>query len=316
MGKAPSEEELSRIALAIQAYPQDSISGARLGALIRAAAPELDIRETVGAASGAFTKFVDQFLSSVVKRVGHNPSDIIGGDWLFRKLPLPADTKQAVDADSSSNGQDYWVAYVKPSDSRSLVFDEISGNLGLRQDDRTELAPNFKIIEKVSIQEFRAISNEFIAGLKAKDSTRELAKKLELAGGYTEFVRVLKEAGYAYFNAWSVHRRGELRKLFLSRLDSLGLDASTKQRLLDALDESQVYANESIRQKTREAMIKRNSDQPVGSRAPTGDDITRRAIKEVIEKMSIAEIRALPIPFGYAMDAIQLSMQLGRPWQK
>ena len=70
MDHAPTKEDLSKITLAIQAYPQNAISGAKLGTLIRTAAPGLDFRQAVGVlvGPGAFTKFVDQFLSGVLNR--------------------------------------------------------------------------------------------------------------------------------------------------------------------------------------------------------------------------------------------------------
>lgn len=319
MDHAPTKEDLSKITLAIQAYPQNAISGAKLGTLIRTAAPGLDFRQAVGVlvGPGAFTKFVDQFLSGVLNRVGHNPSDNSGGDWMFEKLPLKPGAEQAVHHASPLIRQDYWNAYVRPSDSRLLVFDPVSGSFDLRSPNEGESAANLTVIEKVSPEEFRAISDEFIARLKTNEQTLALAEKLELARGYNEFIALLNGAGYAYFNDWSVHRRDRLRKLFLSRLDSLGLDVNIKQRLLDTLVQSQFDAKEASKQRAREVTLGRHNDQPHASSLPLiNDDITRRAIKEVIDKLSVSEIRALPIPFGYALDAIQLSMHSPRPLQK
>ncbi|MBI3716161.1 MAG: hypothetical protein HY255_09225 [Betaproteobacteria bacterium] len=313
---APADEVLSRIVLAIQSFPTESISGAQLGTLVRTVAPDLDIRQAVGMppyGSGALTRFVDQFLSKTLTRVGRNREEISGGgDWVYEKLEHSSAAELTAGQVLLSHAQDYWNAFVRPSDLRQLVVDVTSGTLELRPRNEADLAAHLRTIEKVSLEEFRSITKEFIAELKARESSQALAERLDLTSGYNDFVWLLKDAGHSYFINWSIHRRDRLKELFLSRLEPLNLDSNTKQKLLVALDQSQAYARDANKQKIQDVVFGQHGYQLRASRPSVGDDITRRAIREVIDKMSISEIRALPIPFGYALDAIQLSMQLPR----
>lgn len=307
MVTSPSEDDIHRIAAAIRGYPRATISGADLGNVLRKAVPDINIREAVQMPSGpALTKFVDTFLSHIIRRKGRNPADPDGGDSLYQRLS-PTEEGELPELHPPVDGsREYWKAFVRVNDPRVLIFDRESGELSLTSGD--SISQSGVVIEKVSPEEFRNIASGFISGLRSKDQSHPLAEKLESTTGYAEFVAALNEAGRQYYVDWSVHRRDRIRKIFDSRLDALGLDPQTRLTLSNLLEKSQVEANDATIRKAQETLFGRPAARPQVQSTILDDDFVRRAMKEAVDRMSIAEIRALPISFGCALDAIQATM--------
>lgn len=305
MSEVPSQVDLDLVTSEIQKYPNSTITGAVLGTLIRKAAPELDIRKAVNLPSGtgALSRFIEQFLTHALRKLGRTASDASGGGDILYEIVSPTATSRSTD--------DYWNTFVRPSESRILVLKKTTDGYHLHvRNMQNELNPeDEEVIARITSEEFISISNEFIDQLASSESGRPLAEKLQQAESYASFVELLKEAGHSYFAEWSEHRRNCLRSLFVARLDSLGLSPHDRRQLLSSLDQSQEEARQEIRQKSRmsasvgHANIARRNP-PIAS----PEHFAREAFKAVIDRMSLAEIRAIPVTFGHVLDVF-LSLQ-------
>ena len=245
MNMPTSKDTLDPITKAIDDYPQNTISGAVLGLVIRKAAPDLDLRAAVGippSGTGALSRFVDRFLSHVLVKTGRTAPDAVGGgDIMYTKVGAEALTSTSSSPDQTQTHQrgDYWNQFVRPSDPRMLVLIKTQDGYGLALQ-RGDAPPEGRIIPQVSRDELLSISREFIDQLRLVDGP--LADTLAATNTYFEFVEVLRRAGNAFLLQWNQHRYTRLIGKFMERLSALDLSTPEQQQILSMLERSQVAA--------------------------------------------------------------------------
>lgn len=308
MNESPSAAELQSIADALAKYPNATITGAALGMLVRDAAPTLNLRAAVNlpVGTGALARFVDGFLPQLLSKVGQTAQDGTGGDNVYQLIRPTARLPSSDEADEGEQSQDFWNAFVRPSDPRRLYASKHDGTYQLACNviGDTEGAIH---VGKVTPEEFKQLSEDFIAILDATPETAEIASQLRNSQSYSQFVEILKVAGSAFFVRWSEHRRERVRRLFLERLAVGGLPLDEQQRLLTILDQSQESARHELK---ATSLARATATQPRSFAEPTSNDDeltpqSRDLLLAVINRMSTQEIRSLSLPFGHVMDALQ-----------
>lgn len=299
----PSSADLENIGVALRRYGQPNITGAVLGTLVRTAAPDLDVRAAVDMpiGTGALSKFADQFLCHLLRRVGQTGKEGTGGDNIYECIEnKPA--AGAIEPTMVGAEQDYWNAFVRPSDNRALYLHKEGDRHFLSFSQST--SAQGVVIEKVSQDEFKLISSDFIELLQSRTETAELATSLRQCQGYANFVAFLKAGGDAYFLEWSRHRREKLREIFLTRLAALDVSVTNRQQLLNILDRSQEAARQEAKLKAVAQVGDNRAYSPHVS--PKSLQQAKEFLKAAVDCMSTQEIRALSVPFGSIMDALQL----------
>lgn len=311
MGQQPTDEDLTRIMEALLARQLPTITGAELGMLVRRNAPNIDIRAAVDMppfGTGALARFVSMYLSHVLRKAGQTASDGTGGDNIYQVID-PAGSNPDIEPEAkfpTYSSTDYWSAFVRPSETRILIARKTGESPELLFADGSEPTDGHRITS-ISNEELDTISKEFLQILNATPDSESLAASLHRAGSYAEFIQLLKEAGNAYFQHWSEHRREKLRKIFLERLNAADFSLPDQQKLLEVLDKSQESAHQQIRSK---ALYRAAENKPLFTLGPLPTspgtlNHSRELLKAVVDRMSIQELRALSIPFGHILDALQ-----------
>lgn len=307
MTQHPLPEDLIRVTDAITLYQGPTITGAALGVLVRRAAPNLNLRAAANLpiGTGALAKFVGEHLSHLLRKAGQTASDGTGGDIVYQVLRPQGTSAEQTQEGTRSVAHDFWNAFVRPSDKRVLLILPSEDGPKLHLADGTDHVDG-KLLEKVSLEEFRSISDEFLRMLKSNPSTEGLATRLQGVNTYATFVQTLKAEGNAYFMRWAEHRRERLRSLFINRLESAGYTLPDQQRLLSFLDRSQITARNDYKSR----LFSPTTENPritlqVRQNTLTATQDARELLKAVVDRMSMQEIRALSVPIGYLLDAMQ-----------
>jgi hypothetical protein len=314
MNATSLESDIDRITTAIRAYPKSQITGAVLGTLVRNAAPELDIRGVTGTpiGTGALAKFIEQFLSHVLRRVGYTGGLLAGGDPIYEVVNHAASQSQSTTSITPSEApeesrqrpdNDYWNAFVRPLDPRTILIRKTPDGYELSLNPGTP-PPDSQVVSKVTQEDFDAISEEYIKQLAAVESTASVASELSKAKAYPEFAQILRNSGATYSTSWSAHRRDRLRDVFVQRLIGLGLSKDEYSRVLTQLDRSESVARAETRQRVLARLPAGDADLTRNTPPQQQQAIARAALKAAIDQMSLDELRSLQIPFGHALDAV------------
>jgi hypothetical protein len=305
MSQHPSPEDLARITSALMEFPRPTITGAVLGTLLRQVAPTLDVRAAVDlpVGTGALSRFTDIFLQKVLRKCGHTAQDGTGGDNVYEILRNERANVTDV-GDSHPDAQNFWGAFVRSSDNNLLSAVRDGAAVGLRVG--ATIPENGVQIEKPSPSEFESIASSFIEQLEGAEVTSALALQLRQVTSYDDFIQSLKRAGSTYFLKWSAHRRDLLRRLFLQRLESAGFSLPERQHLLSELDRSQQIARLEQRYVSADRIaLPAKNVRPNQMPTISGEQFEREFLKAIIDRMSMQELRSLPITFGQALDAVQ-----------
>jgi hypothetical protein len=295
------QSDVGLISRAIDMFPGDEISGARLNQLIRAANPGFDVRAAVGmpVGQGALSKFVDKFLSSTLERSGRT-----GADVLYRR-------KNAHSAIlSPEEPERLWKTFASPASDKQLVLDRSSYRL--RVQPRT-LPPKVTDtpIGSVNYSELRQITEEFLS--KLSDGEREKIGDVSSDSmPYYDWVMMLRKVDPALNARWSVFRRDRIRSIFQSRLANLGLPRYAELALCAQLDTSQRQeylhrvseTKKTTTQPPRDQVVKPPHKSQSLNHVP--DDslvLARSAAKATIDSMNLCELRSLQLPVGAMIDA-------------
>lgn len=301
MNELPSSETLNRISDAIARHPGETISGAILGTLLRSVAPELNIRAVakVPVGPGALTIFTERYLSNILTKVGRTSADGLSGDVIYKKLNLQGTHVPPALAKPRAN---QWSVFVRPHDSRSLVLERDSNGIRVIVKDNPDAGD--VIISRITTDELAKISEEFISPLAQSEDTRDLAATLRDATTYAVYLELLKQAGAGFYAEWNAHRRARLREQFDSRMADLDVSTHERADLLSSLDSSQNEARLERSASWPNHNIRQDSQQLMSAGAFRDEQLARDVLKATLDRMTITEIRALPIAFGHLLDII------------
>jgi hypothetical protein len=285
--------ELNRVTGALEDWHAPTITGSQLFALIRSAAPNLDVRAYVGIPKGpgALTEFARRYLSEVVERIGNQGGDVLYG----------IRGKEAVALQPSGVAQ-VWRTFVSPNSPQHLVLSRSAGRLVAR-DTPASSAEDELEVAKASLEEHDGIRAAFMASLPEPELA-VLGNHVAADAEFRSWITALRQHLPNTFREWGVYRRRRLSELFAARIDGLGLDDPLRRAALEQIriSERSAYAIA----KDGNFGISKQGARPtiVGDDATDATSRARQLAHAAIDRMAYDDLRALRIPLGAMLDAI------------
>lgn len=283
--------ELAAIRVALEGWTEPTITGGQLASLIRRSAPELDVRALAGVPNGpgALTKFIRLHLSDMLDQIGHQGMDVL---HLIKG--------RTVEVSPSLAPPEIWRTFVSPNSTQRLVLSRATGRLMSRDmpasgsDEELEVA-------KASPYEHDAIRADFPATLPQAMSEL-LNSHVAPNANFETWIEALKVNLPEAMPKWGQYRRRRLSELLNNRIVKLQLEGSLQHEILKQIEDSEAVAYAA--QKGKKAATDKQAAKP----AYEADDATskaRRIAHAAIELLSYEELRALRLPLGAVLDAIQ-----------
>lgn len=278
-----------KITNALKGRDENTISGALLGELIRSETPEISVREVVKipTGSGALRKFIDTHLTHVL-----TPSYKQGADMIYSII-------ESNPSASEETPPDLWSTFVRQHSSKSLV---LHGSV-LKIENIKNLNPSDEIctpIHSLTNDELNQIRVDFVTSLGEAGATLPM-----IDAPYTDWSVALRKLGREHYRNWTEFRLRRIVEIFSERLTTQKIDPKIQHDLLKLIRRSQRSRRDAIGLKKVNINSSKVSVSDEKVTAAELDDLKfRSAILEVIERLSMSELRALSLPAGEVADAL------------
>jgi hypothetical protein len=280
--------ELVAVKAALQGRDSSTITGGQLLALIQKVSPALDIRAIVGIPKGpgALKEFIRIHLPDVVERFGNQ-----GGDILYRI------TGHDAAAMPTFPSPQIWRAFVSPRSPQHLVLNDSSGLLLARE---TPAGAGELEIPKASHAEHDRMRADFETSLPAA-AAAILREHAPPGSDFETWMEALRKRLPEATRQWGHFRRQALADLLAGRIAGVGLDETPRRAALKQIKDAERAVYDMPKGD------RQGSEKPKAPRPGAADDVARayRLAQAAIGRLSYEELRALRIPMGAMLDAIQ-----------
>ncbi len=278
--------EIEKIATALQGLNTNTITGALIGELIPKITPELDVPKVMGTPSGkgVLSQFIKRYLSHILARIEKQ-----GSDWVYSITP----------AEQAEIDPDLWRTFVSPHSSRTLAIRD--STLTLDAPTKLNLDPNenLKTIESATDSELDQIRTDFSNTLK--DNSESMP---EIQAPYDEWSAALRKMGRDRYRDWTEYRLRRLEELFNERLMVLEIAPELNTKLRSVMRRSQLATKAVFVAKKTQTNQNQIPNTAIKSHSMESEVNLRSAIIEVIQNLSISDLREIKLPSGAIFDAI------------
>jgi len=283
-----AEAVASRVVEHIQSLPSKKLSGTHLAQFLRFAVGEFS---PLAYGCRNLSEFVRRFVPDVAV-VGR-----AGGDFLYgpraSQLELPASvflSSPAHVAHPLSSGlnipREVWKAYSSPNSLWRTFGNTETGELRVIPPGNAGPRQPWVVIPACSPQDHLQIANDFIAGLTDERQSSAFREVLGEPKWWDAFYSKAIELGL--LREWQAHRRRGIADRFSNTLSRLKVP--TKQEPVSPTISASTMPQQTLPHQ-------RLKVEPVSEL-----DRLRRTVMFAVERMSVSELRALPIPVGYIID--------------
>lgn len=286
---------VSDIIFALTEYRTPTITGGQLFKLMREVAPALNYRDIVKIPKGpgAQTAFIEMYLPGAIERIGNQ-----GGDILYKILGHTEDVDRP-------DSPELWNAFVTPSAPTHLVLKALPDGLICRRDPAIPEAGE-REIAKASVAELDQLRGDFVASLPPEEGVR-LTGLAPPEMPFADWTSTLRQHAPAMLRKWGAFRREQLSRIFANRIDALEIDEVLKGRVLEQIKVAERNAYERSQPPTHA----RGRAAAVGASNDIGKKSGRDAIAQArslahlaVDNMDYEELRALRLPLGVVLDAL------------
>ncbi len=195
---------------------------------------------------------------------------------------------------------DIWRTFVSPNSPQHLVISRSAGRL-ISRDVPASQSDDELAVSKASPDEHDAIRADFPATL-SKSMAELLNSHVDPTAEFETWIEALRTKIPEVMPKWGQYRRSRLSDLLRARIDKLQLEDPLKHEVLKQIKTSEMAAYAA--QKGIQAAAEK---QTVKLANDSNDAITkaRRIAHAAIDLLSYEELRALRLPLGAVLDAIQ-----------
>lgn len=285
MTQTELNSEIETIVIALQGRSKNTITGALIGELIPKITPKLDIRKVMNIPTGSvLSQFIERHLSHVLTRVEKQ-----GSDWVY-SITQP----EQVESDP-----DLWRTFVSPHSPRILVIRD--STLELDAPTKLSLEPDEKLkqVESATDSELDQIRTNFTSKLEEDSECMP-----GIQAPYTEWSAALKKMGRNKYRDWTEYRLRSLEELFKERLHALEIVPELNTELCSVMRRSRLATKTVFAAKKNQTNQNQIPNTAIKSQSMESEVNLRSAIIEVIQNLSISDLREIKLPCGAIFDAI------------
>ena len=283
---------LSDIRTVLTSLDGQAKSGAEIHEIILKAAPNLNIRSIVDIPTGpgALTKFIEIYFPEL-RHVGMK-----GGDKLYG-------IGESVAVAPAIESPNIWKSFVSVNAVSDLCLNvpkmKLFASHSLDLDDDTHHIP------RVTQEELDAIGQEFLLGL-ADDIRNKLEADLNQDFSYPEFLLAIRSNWL--LKQWGEFRRNSLKQIFIKRLKKIHISEDSIPAVAAQLMESQnaLYRSEDKRPSKGATSTARQPLRTVTRTDSQNLESARSLARSAIDNMGYDELRAVQLPFGAVLDALDI----------
>ncbi len=281
MTQSELNSEIEKIVTTLQDRSKNTITGALIGELIPKITPELDVRKVMNTPTGSvLSQFIERHLSHVLTRLERQ-----GSDWVYSITP-----PKQVESDPN-----LWRTFVSPHSSRILVIRDST----LALDAPTELDGKLKTVGSATDSELDQIRTNFTNTLKEDSESMP-----EIQAPYAEWSAALKKMGRNKYRDWTEYRLRSLEELFKERLNALEIASELNTELCSVMRRSRLATKTVFTAKKTKTNQNQIPNTSINSQSMESEVNLRLAIIEVIQNLSISNLREIKLPSGAIFDAI------------
>lgn len=288
---------IGAIRAALKTRPDGAITGSQVHSLIQTVAPELNIREIVGipAGPGALSKFIDDYLSGALERIGNHGGDVLYGIFGHQQT-----------AQASQETSNIWRTFVSPGAHLSVAYDCEIKKLRLVEPDAIQ-GKNLIEIPKASLQEHDELRTEFVESLDPG-----LAEEIDGAANsdaeFQTWIGVLRTEFPSVYRSWGNFRKQKLLNLFLERANAPEIEEGDREGLVQQIKASHFAAYEAFKELKFQTGPKPSTKwTPQAKFAKSSSELeeARALVHRAVDLMAHDELRSIKLPLGVVLDAIQ-----------
>ena len=289
MTKDRLDSAIAQITADLQERNNNTITGALIGELIRKITPDLDLRRVMDmpTGTGVLSKFIERYLSDLLTR-----SHKQGSDWVYT-IKSNSSTKQA------EIDPDLWRNFVRPNSPRTLVIRDSTMVLDESPESPPELNEKLNRIQSATESELEQIQIDFANTLKENS-----ASLLTIQDSYANWSIALRKMGGNIYSNWTEFRLRRLEELFSARLNALEIAPELNKELCNIMRSSQLAAKAALVTKKTQTSKNQAQSAAIKSQSMKLEVNLRSAIIEVIQNLSISDLREIKLPSGAIFDAI------------
>lgn len=271
-----------------------TFTGSQLSSLIASAAPDLDVRAVVGIPKGpgALTEFIRKYLADMVERVGHQ-----GGDVLYR---IKGTEPEALPPSAASL---IWRTFVSPNSKQHLILTPDPFGLVVRDTGASIDQEEIEIC-KATVEEHDQMRARFASSLP-ENIRQEFQSRVNESLNFPSWLSAIKEYYPELTQVWGQYRREQLSSIFVSRVSSLGISEDQKEKIVNQIKNAELSAY-TVEKNTKKIISTQNQR---GTKMLESSEVAvyraRQLARAAIDNLSYEELRALKIPLGAMIDALQ-----------
>jgi hypothetical protein len=285
----------SRVTEYIQSQPTKTVPGTQIAQFLRFAFPGFT---PYGYGTPKLHQFLYRFVRDVMP-VGKSGGDVVYGirasqlelniEKNVASPPTARETSFSLDAQTTGMNRQLWKSFSSPSSLWVIFANTETGQIEVIPPGGSKLALPWIVIPPCPADKHRQIAERFVASQSDEKRREGLNAILSQPRWWDQMYAATLQMGI--LRDWQVFRRREILKLFSEALAETKIPA--KPRL-------PIYSNPPLTLQSQSSAAGAEQPRPVDE-----EELLRRAVISVVQKMSISELRNLAIPVGNLMDELR-----------
>jgi len=286
----------SRVTEYIQAQPTKTVPGTQIAQFLRFVFPGFS---PFSYGTPKLHQFLYRFVRDVMP-VGKSGGDVVYGIRasqlelnIEKSVAIPPAAREAsfpTDAQTTLGmNRQVWKSFSSPNSFWVIFANTETGQIEVIPPGGSKLALPWVVIPPAPADKHRQIAERFVASLSDEKHREGLNAILSQPRWWDQMYGATLQMGI--LRDWQVFRRREILKLFSEALAEAKIPA--KPRL-------PIYSNPPLTLQSQISAAGAEQPKPVGE-----EELLRRAVISVVQKMSISELRNLAIPVGNLMDELR-----------
>jgi hypothetical protein len=289
-----AEAIASRVTEYIQAQPTKTVPGTQIAQFLRFVFPGFS---PFSYGTSKLHMFLARFVRDVIP-VGKSGGDVVYGIRssqlelaIEKNASAPSivqETRFPTDIQTSVMHRQLWKSFSSPNSLWVIFANAETGQVEVVPPGGSKLTVPWVVIPPCSADKHRQIAERFVATLADEKQRETLREVLSQPRWWDQVYATALNMGK--LREWQAYRRREILALFSEALAEAKIPARPRPS---------VYSSSAPNLLPPTPVV--GAEQP----RPNEEELLRRAVISVVQKMSISELRNLALPVGNLMDELR-----------